>query len=35
MAQKNAGHSDIGTTMLYSHVAQPDCHKETRHLALK
>lgn len=34
VVQKNAGHSDIGTTMLYSHVAQADCHEETRHLSL-
>lgn len=35
VAQKNAGHSDIGTTMLYTHVAQADCHEETRHLSLE
>lgn len=35
VAQENAGHSDIGTTMLYRHVAQIDRHTETRHLSLE
>jgi len=34
VAQENAGHSDIGTTMLYRHVAQIDRHTETRNLSL-
>jgi len=34
VAQENAGHSDIGTTMLYRHVAQEDRHAATRHLTL-
>ncbi len=34
VAQDNAGHSDIGTTMLYRHVAQTDRHAATRHLSL-
>jgi site-specific recombinase XerD len=34
VAQENAGHSDIGTTMHYSHVAQTDRHESTRHLSL-
>jgi len=32
--QENAGHSDIGTTMLYCHVAQLDRHTETKNLSL-
>ncbi len=35
VAQENAGHSDIGTTMLYRHVNQVDRHKATRNLSLK
>ncbi|MBX3710136.1 MAG: tyrosine-type recombinase/integrase [Gammaproteobacteria bacterium] len=34
VAQENAGHSDIGTTMLYHHVAQTDRHAATRALSL-
>lgn len=34
VAQENAGHSDIGTTMLYRHVAQTDRHAATRQLSL-
>lgn len=34
VAQENAGHSDIGTTMLYRHVAQIDRFEATRHLSL-
>lgn len=34
VAQENAGHSDIGTTMLYCHVSQTDRHAATRHLSL-
>jgi site-specific recombinase XerD len=34
VAQENAGHSDIGTTMLYRHVAQTDRFEATRHLSL-
>jgi site-specific recombinase XerD len=34
VAQENAGHSDIGTTMLYRHVAQHDRHSETKNLSL-
>lgn len=34
VAQENAGHSDIGTTMHYRHVAQSDRHEETRELSL-
>lgn len=34
VAKENAGHSDIGTTMLYSHVAQTDRHQATRNLSL-
>jgi site-specific recombinase XerD len=33
-AQENAGHSDIGTTMHYRHVAQTDRHAATRTLSL-
>lgn len=35
VAQENAGHSDIGTTMLYTHVAQRDRHAATRKLSLR
>lgn len=35
VAQENAGHSDIGTTMLYRHVAQIDRFEATRSLSLK
>lgn len=34
VAQENAGHSDIGTTMLYTHVAQTDRHEATRQLSI-
>lgn len=34
VAQENAGHSDIGTTMLYSHIAQIDRHTATKRLSL-
>lgn len=34
VVQENAGHSDIGTTMLYRHVAQTDRHAATRTLSL-
>jgi len=34
VAQENAGHCDVGTTMLYSHVAQIDRHTATRQLSL-
>lgn len=34
VAQENAGHSDIGTTMHYRHVAQTDRHAATRDLTL-
>jgi site-specific recombinase XerD len=34
VVQENAGHSDIGTTMLYRHVAQIDRHTETKNLSL-
>jgi site-specific recombinase XerD len=34
VAQENAGHSDIGTTMLYRHVAQTDRFEATRCLSL-
>lgn len=34
VAQENAGHSDIGTTMLYRHVGQCDRHEATRDLSL-
>jgi site-specific recombinase XerD len=34
VAQENAGHSDIGTTMLYRHVAQVDRHTATKSLSL-
>lgn len=35
VAQENAGHSDIGTTMHYRHVAQTDRFEATRSLSLK
>ena len=35
VAQENAGHSDIGTTMLYYHIAQINRHEATRDLSLK
>ncbi len=34
VAQENAGHTDIGTTMHYRHVAQNDRHTATRSLSL-
>lgn len=34
VAQENAGHSDIGTTMHYRHVAQADRHAATQALSL-
>ena len=34
VAQENAGHSDIGTTMHYCHVAQTDRHSATNALSL-
>lgn len=34
VAQENAGHSDIGTTMHYRHVTQTDRHAATRTLSL-
>jgi len=34
VAQENAGHSDIGTTMHYCHVAQTNRHAETNALSL-
>ncbi len=34
VVQENAGHSDVGTTMHYRHVAQTDRHEATRHLSL-
>lgn len=34
VAQENAGHSDIGTTMHYCHVAQTDRHMATNTLSL-
>lgn len=35
VAQENAGHSDVGTTMLYRHVAQIDRHTATKDLSLE
>ena len=35
VAQENAGHSNIGTTMHYRHVAQTDRHEATRSLSLQ
>lgn len=34
VAQENAGHSDIGTTMHYRHIAQTDRHAATKQLSL-
>lgn len=34
VAQENAGHSDVGTTMHYRHVAQTDRHAATKGLSL-
>lgn len=34
VAQDNAGHSDVSTTMHYTHVAQTDRHEATRQLSL-
>jgi site-specific recombinase XerD len=34
VAQENAGHSDVGTTMHYRHMAQTDRHAVTRTLSL-
>ena len=34
VAQENAGHSDVGTTMHYRHIAQTDRHEATRTLSL-
>lgn len=34
VAQENAGHSDVSTTMHYAHVAQTDRHEATRQLSL-
>lgn len=34
VAQENAGHSDVATTMHYRHVAQTDRHAATRQLSL-
>lgn len=34
VVQENAGHSDVGTTMHYRHVAQIDRHAATRDLSL-
>lgn len=34
VVQENAGHSDVGTTMHYRHVAQTDRHQATRTLSL-
>ena len=35
VAQENAGHSDISTTMNYRHMAQTDRHAATRFLSLE
>lgn len=35
VAQENAGHADVGTTMHYRHVAQTDRHEATNQLSLK
>jgi len=35
VAQENAGHADVSTTMHYTHVAQTDRHEETNQLRLK
>lgn len=34
VAQENAGHADVSTTMHYTHVAQLDRHEETNQLSL-
>lgn len=34
VAQENAGHADVGTTMHYTHVAQTDRHEETNQITL-
>jgi len=34
VVQENAGHSDVGTTMHYRHIAQTDRHEVTRTLSL-
>ena len=34
VVQENAGHSDVGTTMHYRHIAQTDRHSATRTLSL-
>ena len=34
VAQENAGHSNISTTMLYRHVSQTNRHSETRRLSI-
>lgn len=34
VAQENAGHSDIATTLLYQHIAQIDRHEASRNLSL-
>lgn len=34
VAQENAGHSNISTTMLYRHVSQTNRHTATRHLTI-
>lgn len=34
VAKENAGHSDIGTTMHYTHIAQTDRHAATKDLSL-
>jgi site-specific recombinase XerD len=35
VAQENAGHSNISTTMLYRHVSQTNRHTATRHLEIE
>lgn len=35
VAQENAGHADVGTTMHYRHVAQTDRHEATNQLSLQ
>lgn len=34
VAQENAGHADVSTTMHYTHIAQTDRHEETNHISL-
>ena len=34
VAQENAGHADVGTTMHYTHVTQTDRHEETNQITL-